>query len=392
MGRPNVKITLGNGGLGRSSVSADGVAGLLLTGTAVADKLELNKHYQLSGTADLAKLGIDATTNPLAYKEIVAFYAQAGEGAELHLLVVSEATTLAQMCDTVEGSPLRRLVDAGQGRIRLVGVNKIAPVEYEADTTQGIDRDAIAAAEKAQAVVQSYAERVMPFRVLLAAPAFDAECENLFQPRQASYNAVGFVLASDDAANRTAAIGLVLGRAASLSVHQSLGRVKNGAIGTAIYLTDGTTYATADGWADRLHDAGYIIPIAYPRKNGAYLNGDPTAAPVTDDYAQLRYGRVIDKVRIIVYDTFIDEVLDTVDADSDGTLTSGQCVSYAAMIDNAVMTQMEGEIESFACSIDKSQNILSSERIEVSAEIQPKGVVSTFNITLGFVNPAVQNS
>lgn len=392
MARPNVRITLGNGSLGRSSVSDDGVAGLVLTGTAVPGKLDLNKHYLLSGTADLSKLGIDADTNPLVYKEIVAFYAQTGEGAELHLLVVSEATTLTQMCDTADSSPLRRLVDAGQGRIRLVGVNKIAPVGYEADTTPGIDKDAITASEKAQAIVEDYAEKVQPFRILMAAPNFQSDCETLFQPRESSTNGIGFVLVSDDAVNHSAAIGLVLGRAALLSVHQSLGRVKSGTIGTNIYLTDGTTYLAAGGWADRLHDAGYIIPIAYPRKNGAYLSGDPMAAPVTDAYSQLRYGRVIDKVRIIAYDTFIDEVLDNVEADSDGTLTSGQCVSYAAMIENAVMTQMADEIESFTCSIVKEQDILSSERIEVSAEIQPKGVVSTFNITLGFVNPAVKNS
>ena len=206
MGRPNVKITLSNGNLGRSAVSDDGVAGLVLTGVAVEGGLVLNKHYQLSGTADLEALKIDADNNPLAHKEIVAFYAQTSDGAELHLLVVSEATTLTQMCDTVAGSPLRKLIDAGQGRIRLVGVNKIAPAEYDADTTQGIDKDAITAAEKAQVVIENYAEKVMPFRLLMPAPAFDAECEALFQPREASQNGVGFVLASDDAKAHTAAI------------------------------------------------------------------------------------------------------------------------------------------------------------------------------------------
>ncbi len=392
MGRPNVKITLSNGNLGRSAVSDDGVAGLVLTGVAVEGGLVLNKHYQLSGTADLEALKIDADNNPLAHKEIVAFYAQTGDGAELHLLVVSEATTLTQMCDTVAGSPLRKLIDAGQGRIRLVGVNKIAPAEYDADTTQGIDKDAITAAEKAQVVIENYAEKVMPFRLLMPAPAFDAECEALFQPREASQNGVGFVLASDDAKAHTAAIGLVLGRAATLSVHQSLGRVKSGAVGTDIYLTDGATYRDADGLADRLHDAGYIIPIAYPRKNGAYLNGDPTAAPATDDYSQLRYGRVIDKARIIVYSTLIDEILDNVDAESDGYLSAGQCISYASMIENAVMSQMSSEIESFTCTISREQNILTSEHIEVEAQIQPKGVVSTFDVTLGFTNPALKNN
>lgn len=392
MARPNVVITLGNGNLGRSSVSDDGVAGLVLTGAAVAGKLELNKHYQLSSTADLVKLGITAENNPLVHKEVTAFYGQTGDGAELHLVVVAAATTLTQICDAADGSPLRKLIDAGGGRIRLVGVNKIAPAEYEADTAQGIDGDAITAAEKVQQNAESYAKKVKPFRLLMPALAFQADAENLFKPRESSTNAVGFVLASDDAVNHTAAIGLVLGRAAALAVHQSLGRVKSGAIGTNIYLTNGMPYQEADGLADMLHDAGYIIPLAYPRKNGAFLNGDPMAAPVSDDYSQLRYGRTIDKVRIIAYDTYIDEILDNVDGDSDGTLTAGQCVNYAGMIDAAVMTQMQGEIDSFTSTIEKGQNILTSETINVTCRIQPKGVVGTFNVELGFENPALKNS
>ena len=391
MARPNVNITLGNGNLGRSAATDDGVAALLLTGATVSGKLELNKHYQLSGTADLVALGVTADNNPLVYKEVTAFYEQTGDGAELHLLVVAEAATLTQMCDSAADSPLRKLIDASGGRVRLVGVNKIPPMEYEADTTQGIDKDAITAAEKAQAVIESYAAgKVNPFRMLMPAPAFDAEVDSLFKPRESSTNAVCYVLASDDAAKHTAAIGRVLGRAASLSVHQSIGRVRSGSIGTDMYLTDGQSYIDADGLADSLHDAGYIIPVAYPRKNGAYLNGDPAAAPVTDDYAQLRYGRTVDKARIIVYDTLIDEILDDVDTDSAGDLSAGQRTSYEGMIENAVLTQMNGEITSFAVSIPEGQNILTSETIRVVCRIQPKGVVETFEVTLEFTNPAIK--
>ena len=391
MARPNVNITLGNGNLGRSAATDDGVAALLLTGATVSGKLELNKHYQLSGTADLVALGVTADNNPLVYKEVTAFYEQTGDGAELHLLVVAEATTLTQMCDSAADSPLRKLIDASGGRVRLVGVNKIPPMEYEADTTQGIDKDAITAAEKAQAVIESYAAgKVNPFRMLMPAPAFDAEVDSLFKPRESSTNAVCYVLASDDAAKHTAAIGRVLGRAASLSVHQSIGRVRSGSIGTDMYLTDGQSYIDADGLADSLHDAGYIIPVAYPRKNGAYLNGDPASAPVTDDYAQLRYGRTVDKARIIVYDTLIDEILDDVDTDSAGDLSAGQRTSYEGMIENAVLTQMNGEITSFAVSIPEGQNILTSETIRVVCRIQPKGVVETFEVTLEFTNPAIK--
>ena len=43
MSLPNVNITLGNGNIGAVTLSDDGIAGLILTGTAVSSTLELNK-------------------------------------------------------------------------------------------------------------------------------------------------------------------------------------------------------------------------------------------------------------------------------------------------------------------------------------------------------------
>lgn len=70
MGLPNVSIVLGNGNLGRVPLTDDGVAGLILTGAAVAGKLDLNKGYVLASAADLVTLGISEANNPLASKEI----------------------------------------------------------------------------------------------------------------------------------------------------------------------------------------------------------------------------------------------------------------------------------------------------------------------------------
>lgn len=49
MSLPNVKVVIGNGNMGIVSSSNDGVAGLILTGAAVSEKLELNKVYVLGG-------------------------------------------------------------------------------------------------------------------------------------------------------------------------------------------------------------------------------------------------------------------------------------------------------------------------------------------------------
>lgn len=387
MALPNVNITLGNGNLGRVAANSDSVAGLIVTGAAVAGKLEINKPYVLGSTRDLVTLGIEADTNPLADKEIRAFYTAAGEGSELHLVVVSEATTLTAMCATDAASPLCRLIEAAAGRIRIVGVNKIAPKEYTADVTDGIDADAITATAAAQATIRNFAKQIKPFRLLIAAPGWSGELEGLHKPAEGSSNGVAMVLASDDK-GVSAAVGQVLGRAAAIEPHQSIGRVRHGAIAVKGWLTDGSTVEEKAATADALHDAGYIFYRTYPTRNGVYLNSDPMCAPVTDDYSTLANGRVIDKAVTIVYATYIDQIQDNVAVDADGKLPVGQCKNFEAMIENAVATAMDGQISDFKATIDPAQNILSSETLAISCSIVPLGRMTNINVNLEFSNPA----
>lgn len=388
---PNVNIKLGNGNLGQTSATDDGISGLILTGKAVEGKLELNKHYQLSSTRDLKVLGITEETNPFAVKEIKAFYAQAGEGAELHLLIVSEATTLTAMCDPADGSPLRRLIDAAAGRIRLVGINKLPPAEYEADTTQGIDADAITAAANAQKVAESYANQIRPFRLLLPAPAWTGVTENLYKPTESSYNRVAFILASDGAmtGTYTAAVGMILGRAAAMEPQQSIGRVKSGSLAANGYFTSGNNYLEKSGMAEALNDAGYIFFINYTAKNGCYLNGDQMAAPLSDDYGQLHLGRIIDKAMIIAYTTYISEILENIAVDEKGNLPAGACKSFEGMIENAIAGNMGNQISSFTAYVNPAQNVLSTGKLEIDCKLVPLGVLREIQVNLSFENPAV---
>lgn len=141
MALPNVNITLGNGNIGSVTLSDDGIAGLIVTGTSVSSTLELGKAYVISSTADLKKLGITEENNPLAYKDILAFYTSAGDGAELHLLVTGEENSLTDICSMEDGSPLKKLIDSAAGHIRLVGININPDEEYEATQTSGIDQE-----------------------------------------------------------------------------------------------------------------------------------------------------------------------------------------------------------------------------------------------------------
>lgn len=399
---PNVIITLGNGNLGRTTPTTDSVAGLILTGLAVPGALELNRHYLLGSTADLATLGIKRKPetpiegevyNQLAHSEISNFYAQAGEGAELHLVVVSEATTLSQICDPSSDSPLCKLIDSSGGRIRLVAVNRIYPGDGKPDAAAAkaaVD-DLKTAVTSAHQCAEAYAKKVKPFRVLLpfAPPMWDGSTTDLYAPAKDSANRVG-VVAICNASGELAAhptTAMVLGRAAAIEVHRSVGRVKDGAIAPDAMLPNGKSFSGAGVLGEILNDAGYIVPIGYPTKNGAYLNGDPMAAPITDDYSSLAYGRVIDKAAVICYATYIDEILDNIEADENGNVEIGACKSFEAMIENAIAVQMSGQISSFNATIDPAQNILSSGTLSIDCRIVPRGVLHTINVNLAFENP-----
>lgn len=393
MNLPNVNIVIGNGNMGNISLSDDGIAGLILTGAAVANKLELNKVYVLGSTLELAKLGITAETNPLAHKEITAFYNVAGEGAELHLLVVGEATTLTQMCSQDADSPLRKLVNSAAGRIRLVGINRNTPADYEMTAEKGLDADVITAIASAHTVAEDFLTSIAPFRVLLPALGWDGQTDSLYKPREGSYNRVSVVMASDGKFGASklysAAIGQVLGRAAKISVHQNLGRVRDGAIAPKGYLTDGKTPEEHFSLMNLLEDAGYIFYRTFVGKNGYYLNGDATATDLADDYCFLSSGRVIDKAMVVTYRTYIDDILDNIQVDpAKGTIPVSICKSFEASIIRAVNTSMGDEMSSFTAYIDPNQNILANGQMTITCKIVPLATLREITVNLSLNNPA----
>ena len=389
---PNVKITLGNGNIGSVSLSDDGVAALLLTGAAVEGKFTLNTHYVLSGTSGLTTLGITEANNPLIYKEVNAFYAQAGDGAELHLLAVSEATTLTQMVAIAADSPIRKLLDPAAGRIRLVGLNRTLPANYEATMNGCVDGDVQTAVVAAQAIAQSYLGKIAPVCILVPAMKWTGAVANIYQPREGSQNMVGVVLASDGKVGTTqsAAIGMVLGRAAKIAVNVSVGRVADGAIAAAGagYLMDGATPESHYADWEALHDAGFIFFRTYIGKGGYYLNDDATAAPTTDDYCQLCLTRVIQKAVLVCYKTYIDSILDNVSIDPEtGKLPTAMAKYYESLLTNSINSNMEGEISGLTISIDPDQDLITTKKMDVVARITPTALLREIEVNLAFSNP-----
>jgi len=97
MALPGVNILLQNGGLGLAPLSDDAVVGIVFNGVA-ATSLALGTSFQGFGLDEFEALGIDAaydTTNTVkVWRTIKEFYDAAGDGAELWIMLVSQATTV----------------------------------------------------------------------------------------------------------------------------------------------------------------------------------------------------------------------------------------------------------------------------------------------------------
>jgi hypothetical protein len=395
---PKITIAIANGQLGSVQRVADRVAALILSGEAT-DGIELGEPKQIFSPRALETLGITKENNPLAYKEVNAFYKEAGQGAELWLCLFAPATLLASECD--EYGSVQYTQTIAKGRIRLFGINRITPANYDPVITSGMDADIVTAIEKLHGTLDSLASQFKPARALLPAIACQYN-ESLINLRESSYNRVGVVAVADaelftetgQSGSPTnmqpvAAIGLALGRLAKNPPHRNIGRVKDGAvISEALFMTGFSPLEYEELWA-WLHDMGYIFMRTYQGKNGYYFSDDPVCAPLSDDYNSFSLGRVIDKAIVIAYQTYVEELLDNVEIGPDGKLPASTCKYFEGRIDNAVNQLMTGEISGFNSFVNPEQNVLSTSKLAVTCSIVPLGTLKEIVVELGFENPAL---
>jgi hypothetical protein len=229
-----------------------------------------------------------------------------------------------------------------------------------------------------------------PFRALIGGTSFNGTATALTNFGSTGTNNRVSMLVGDTVTGPGAALGLLMGRIASIPVQRKVSRVKTGALSnTTAYIA--TTKAEQYTDAGSMHDKGYITFRTFPNKSGYYFTGDPTAVATTDDYALLCRGRVIDKAQTIAYATFVDEVDDEVPVNTDGTLSPG----YTKYLEQKILNQINlimtanREISSAACFIDPAQNVISTNKVNVVLKITPVGYASDIEVQLGFNNPAL---
>lgn len=390
---PSINTTIQGGNLGRVQELADGVAAIVVSGVAIPDLLSLAQVYKINGLRDAADLGIDAQydidngTN--AFKHIEDFYSLVGEGADLWLMVVSEATTLV---DSVA-----KYIDfkvATAGRLRLFGVTRAPGAGYTPTLSGGLDDDVQAAIAAAKVAALSASDLFEPCHFFIEGRSVDSANLATITNQRATNNLAGSkyvqVVLGNDVSGDDAFVGLVLGVASRAKVSQSLGRVRSGSLGIlSAFIGTVSLEEIAEATLGSLYDKGYIIPRKLPGREGFYLAGSPNCDSPTSDFAFLEDARTIEKARLIAVGVLTEDINENIPVDADGQIKPGAAASIAGRIDNALKIALidSGEVSAARAIINRAQNILSTSTLEVSIEVTPLGVARTIEVTISFNNP-----
>lgn len=383
MGLPKISFIISSAGLSLVTADIKKVPGLVVTGSTVAGKITIGESKQFFSLTDAQAAGITEAENPFAYKHVKDFYDYAGVGAELWLMLVSDATTMTVSADKDEAKAAKLLNDAG-GRIRVLGIVKKSTGSET--ITNGLDADVTTAVVKAQALAEQFAEKYYPVRVLLSGNKFNGTAQNLKDYKTSNFNKVSLLLGNIDG-TADASIGLALGRLASIPVQRNIARVQDGPVESlAAYFTNGAKTETLSTSWDDIHDKGYIFLRNYVGKAGFYFTDDPTLTAVSDDFKNLANGFVMDKLMLIAYNTLIEKLDAEIPVTEAGTIHPAIIKSWQNDIETAVNTLMtaQGELSNFKAYIDENQNVLSSNKLEVRLSPQPVGYAKNIDVYIGF--------
>ncbi|GAA4354146.1 hypothetical protein GCM10023185_15530 [Hymenobacter saemangeumensis] len=399
---------LGNGQLGRQVANADGVALLVLClPDTYIDQITERLFYSLRD-AEVAGITQDADVdnNALAWEHVKDFYAEAGDGAPLHVLLLENATTLVNLFTVSSDAnvALQSFLQEKKGVVRLLAV-ALNPVVAEAALASGVTADLLAAVPLAQTFAAAEFIRFRPVDVVLEGRAFNASAAAAYDLRTLNANSVAVTIGRDavrvaelvDAgitvASKYANVGTVLGRLSAIPVQRSIGRVRSGAIaGLRQASLSGGALVTSllDTALDVLTDKAYIFPLVHPGKDGFFFNDDPTCAPATDDYAFIKDSRVIKKAARIARAIYLDELLDDVSVDpTSGKLPAIEIARFQNVLENAIETQMvvTGEAVAVSVFVDPNQNVTATDKIKAVVRITKKATARTIEATVEFFNP-----
>lgn len=413
---PNVAITLGTGASGAVLAGTDGTSGLIVSGVAVSGKFalgdSLGPFYSL---ADAEAKGIneayDTTNETAAWKHIKDFYDEAGEGAELFVMVVVNTVSMANMVD-VDNSYAKTLVEFSAGKIRTLAISRTPASDYTPTYVGQFDADIWAAVTEAKLLRTYLFNKGIPVNIIIEGRDFQgtaSSAKDLSDPTTTDAQFVSVMIGQDfvysnanDFAAKYAAVGHLLGRISAIQVQRNVGRVLDGprltiavpalSNGEALVSDVGVINFT-DTELNALNNFRYIFFRKIMGKTGVFYNNDHCACPDARKYNRISRCRPIDKAVRITNALYTERLLDDVELDAEtGRLNAAVIKDFQASIEEEISNKMittstgVAEISGVNAIADPAQNVQTTNRIAVKLNIVPKGMVDGIDVELNYVN------
>lgn len=393
MSLPKIKINFLNGQLGTVEESSDGLLALVIGAVAVADKFNLNTPYTVTSVDDIAELGITAENNSVLYKRVIEFYNEAETGTKLVLYAVAPTSKMSDICDytKTDAGNIRDLITKENGALRAIVIGGINTASTD-ECSEGLDADVYAALPKAQQLAEwATTELYAPLFFVLEGQRYDCT-KTLKDLTSEKYNRCCILIGDEEISSAGSCIGTIAGRIASVSVQRNIGRVKDGSLYPTSMFVGAKKVEECESLIGTIYDSGYIVPRRYVGRAGYYFADDQMCCVTTDDYAHITSRRVIDKAYRLAYNNLLDNLLDELELNSNGTLQSAVAKSWQQSVENSIKKNMtaQGELSSnddddgCECYIDPDQNVVSNSTINIVLKVRPHGYSRFINVELGF--------
>lgn len=414
--RPRVTVAVMNDLLGIQEPSEFGTCAILVA-APVAPSAGYGVPFMVRNIRQVA-LAFGQVGNELVVEAInQGFFAEAPEGNKLYIIAMAATTTLETLLSEVAATPVLNMAN---GDVRLVAAIKFPSGNYVPTVASGFDEDVHLAVIAGQALSDVWFEKKKPFRFMVHGFGFLSSATAL--DYSATDNRNGFIIVGhvDSVANvdnGARATLMALGRASRSQPQQNIGRIKTGSLKIAetdivfIASTIVEQMLTAD--LEELWEKRYITFEKNETGSGFVFNDDNALTRVSDDFNNLRYGRVIDNATRIAYATYYRELKDDVDVDENGRISTAIEKALATAvetdIDEGMRPQLSKKKDGTAdveCLVnpdptkyaalyaanditDPNFNIIQTNQVYLFILLKPKGCLKYLNVFLGLTATSI---
>lgn len=395
-----------------SSVANDGIALLVSNPPAGYTVASGNLIFYSIENAESALITEekDLTNTFLLWEHIKDFYLRS-PGAELHVLIVPQATTMVQLFTPNSASNLllKNYLSSKAGDIKQIGVSIKGATEANTTSTTA---DLLTAIPLAHAFASiEYAEQ-RPVEVFFEGRNFQGTAGNATNLTLLNSGSCAVVVARDKARREAlvtaghtdvkyAQIGLFMGSIARVAVGTNIGKTSTEELPIVNPEFSGSQQMNVDfnsSDINVLHNKGYISYTNYAtRASQFYYNNDVTCALETQSNGRVNRNRVLNKVTRIIIAVYINSLKSSFQVTPAGTLLPAIITALEnqmrlaverVMLNNPDQTR-EKELSSLTVKIDPAQKVLTTRKIITAVKVIPLSIAEQLVANISLTNPSL---